>query len=194
MEIPKNWRAAVTSGLSIIVLVSILAFIFVQFWYFFQESENTKKVIQEIGQTYDSRIKQLVGTSGKIKISNKQEVVKLSFLKEFKSQQIYEWSHERVNRRYTTMISIGEWFVILFILFLAVWNESVSNSSGSDDFALKRAAALLIPFFAALAIALPAASQKLGYDARQQLHDFRAQQLGFLIVEVEAGVTEPQRA
>jgi preprotein translocase subunit SecG len=194
MKTGPNFLAAAIVILVGILIASLVIFIAVQFWYFYTETEMTKTTIDEINQQYNELIKQFSKENTKIDEAAQGEIMKLSFVKELKSQQVWEWSHERVNRRYSTFISIAEWFVLLFVLFLAILNERVTSSGQKENFGLKRTTAVLVVFFAALAIALPAASQKLGFETRQRLHDFRAQQLGFIIVEIESGATDPKGA
>ncbi len=175
-------------------MASISLFIFVQFWYFYQETEQTSAQVNQLSQSYDARIRSLANQPDTLETSARDEIVKLSFLKEFKNQMTREQSHERVNRRYSTFTAMVEWFILLFVLFLAVLNERATAPEQSGGHALKRSTSLLLVFFAALSIAVPAATQKLGFDARQRLHDFRAQQLGILIVELESGAIDSRQA
>lgn len=171
-------------------------FLVVQLWYQYSETEKTKGTIQKISKTYDQRIKEAGNLSSLQATARQDEVIRLSFLKEFRNQKEWEQSHERVNRRYSTFISLSEWFVALFILWLAVLNEreSVSVAQPEQGSKQERGVASLLMFFAALAIAFPAITQKLGYEVRQEIHDYRAHQLEMLIVELEAGATGPREA
>lgn len=187
----RNYLAAATAIIVPVLLFFLLVFVFVQFWYFYVETETTLSKIASINQSYDEKLRQITPSSSPIA---QREVMQLSFLKEFNGQQVWERSHERVNRRYSTLIGFTEWFVKLFVLFLAVFSERLTSPGSKASAALKRNTVVLVVFFAAISIALPALSHKLGYEARQKLHDFRAQQLGFLIVELESGVTDPRSA
>ena len=124
---------------------------------------------------------------------------------EFKAQAARERLYERVNRRYTTLSQIAGVIVTLFILFISIWAEQavVRNPSvGQDDEEggeadhreQKFLALRLVPFFAALALAIPTLNMILGFDARQQLHDFRAIQLEFLVVELEQEMVDTDAA
>jgi hypothetical protein len=179
------------------ILISFLViFLLVQLWYLYAETENTKEAIQRISQTYDQRIKQ-TGVLGTLTPQARQnEIAKLSFLKEFRNQKEWERSHERVNRRYSTFISLSEWFLALFILWLTVLNERESTVVAQPEPGSGQRGGVpnLLVFFAALAIAFPAITQKLGFEVRQEIHDYRAHQLEMLIVELEAGVTGPREA
>lgn len=194
MRLSPDFFARATVVLSILLIASLVLFIGVQFWYLYVESDTTKKLIQETSRSYDDRISELGGGATPEALESHSAIVRLSFLKEFKNQQVWEWSHERTNRRYVTFLSIAEWFVQLLVLFLAILNERIALQGEQLVYGLKRSTTLLLVFFAVLAIALPAATQKLGFDARQRLHDFRAQQLGFLIVGLESGITSPELA
>lgn len=194
MKLSRNLLSFAVSALTLLLISAIVVFIFVQFWYFYNETRTTAEKISEIDVIYERKIERIMNESQEINDIEREDIIKLSFLKEFIIQMEWESSHEKVNRRYTTFISIVEWFVLLFVLFLAVLNEHTSRLGSREDYGLKRATSHLIVFFAALAIALPAASEKLGFDARQRLHDFRAQQLGMLIVEVESGAVDPRTA
>ncbi len=188
---PDYVATAIVGSVLLLVLV-LTIFVVVQFWYFYVESDTTERKVAEVSASYDDRLRRLIPPSGEV--SNKDDIVRLTFLKEFKSQQVWERSHERVNRRYFSFISSTEWFVKLLVLFLALLNERVASPGSEDSLGLKRGTIVLVVFFAAMSIALPALASKLGFEARQRLHDFRAQQLGFIITEVESGATDPRNA
>lgn len=173
----------------VIVLLAISFASLVPFYYYFQEVRRTREAILNASQTYEQRISEIKNEGNEVASSG--EEVKLIIINEVRTAMLWEWSHERVNRRYVTLSSVVEWIVVLIILFLSVWQEKVTNRGESSH---SRVVALVIPVFAALAIAIPAITQKLGFDSRQKLHDFRAQQLGFLITELEADLVTPEAA
>jgi uncharacterized membrane protein YeiB len=193
LERGQNYLASAIIVIVLLLVVVLTIFIFVQFWYFYVETEATDKKIVEVGASYDDRIRHLTSSS-EATVANKDEIIRLTFLKEFKNQQIWEQSHERVNRRYFSLASSAEWFVKLFVLFLAILNERLTVTGSAENQGLKRGTIVLVVFFAAMAIALPALTHKLGFEARQRLHDFRALQLGFLITELESQATDPRNA
>ncbi len=195
----ESVKARLRSGPQLLagMLISFLAiFLVTQLWYLYWETEKTKEVIRGISRTYDERIGEISGSSRLAPAVRQEELIKLSFLKEFKNQREWENSHERVNRRYSTFIALSEWFVALFLLWLTVLNEREGPRNTQADGEARRGAGVanLLVFFAALAIAFPAITQKLGFEVRQEIHDHRARQLGMLIVEVEAGATSSRQA
>lgn len=190
---PDSLAAAIVTAV-LILIVMLTIFVFVQFWYFYVETSTTESKIAEISASYDDKLGQLTTTSLDAAVVHKDEIVKLAFLKEFKNQRAWEQSHERVNRRYFSLASSADWFLKLLVLFLAILNERVTSPTSKDNLGLKRSTIVLVVFFSAMSIAVPAFTQKLGFEARQRLHDFRALQLSFLITEVESGVTDPKSA
>jgi uncharacterized membrane protein YeiB len=194
LKLGPDYLATAIVGSVLLLIFVLTIFVFVQFWYFYIESETTQKKVAEVSASYDDRIKQLTPVTSEGSNPNKDEIVRLTFLKEFKSQQVWERSHERVNRRYFSLTSSAEWFVKLLVLFLAVLNERVSSRNSKENAGLKRGTIVLVVFFAAMSIALPALAHKLGFEARQRLHDFRAQQLGFIITELESGTSDARKA
>jgi hypothetical protein len=182
--------------LATLLISFLLIFLVVQLWYLYSETEVTKENIQRISKTYDDRINEVKESAGLALGAKQDEIIKLSFLKEFRNQKEWERSHERVNRRFSTFISLSEWFLALFILWLTVLNERESVSAAPAEQEGRRPGGVsnLLVFFAALAIAFPAITQKLGFEVRQEIHDYRAHQLEMLVVEVEAGATGPRQA
>lgn len=165
-----------------LILILIL-FMLLMLLFQYEEQQAAEERVAEITKVYNQENESLSDSF----LSGEPERDPRKYLAHFKAQHVYEKLYERTNRRYTTVSYSAEFVVILIILFLSVWAEKKSALE-SDSIASYNGAFLkLLPFFAALAIAIPALNQKLGFDARQQLHDYRAQQLGFLVFELENG-------
>ncbi|MEM7779239.1 MAG: hypothetical protein AAF697_02475 [Pseudomonadota bacterium] len=124
--------------------------------------------------------------------STKQAVYNVVYTELSQSLQ-REAFYEKINRRYTTISALTEWLIILFLLFLAIW-QARDNASEQAAPSSRTVFDKMLPFLAALAIAVPSANGKLGYDARQQLHDFKAQQIHFILLELEMGKQDPIEA
>ena len=111
----------------------LFLFLVVQLWYQYLETERTKDSVRKISKTYDDRIREIKSLPTTSTVPKSDEIIKLSFLKEFRNQKEWEQSHERVNRRFSTFISLSEWFLALFILWLAVLNEYGGARAGQVE-------------------------------------------------------------
>ena len=174
-----------------VVLLAIAFSALVPIWYYFYEIRQTEEQIQAVSAEYDDRIAKLTSDDAPFSQNIQDKLEKVRLLKELHIQKRWEQSHERVNRRYVTLSAVVEWIIILIILFLAVWQEKAVRGGTKNS---TRSVAIVIPVFAALAIAVPAITQKLGFDGRQKLHDFRAQQIGFIIFELDSDLIAPESA